>query len=157
MDLLFVEDAILCHCIDEATRWSTAVATPSKSTGDLQNALVHGWFRIFGPHRTILSDSEGALLSEDTAFFAKGWGVAIRARPTGAHANIAECHHEALRQTLHRLLTDARAEGIAAPVGHLAAEACFVKNALTNVNGFTPFQASLGVIPLSCRILRTME
>ena len=91
--------------------------------------------------------------------FAERWGVAIRARPTGAHANIAECHHEALRQTLHRLLTDARAEGIAAPVGHLAAaaEACFVTNALTNVNGFAPFQACLGVIPLLCRILRTME
>ena len=60
VDLLFVEDLILVHMIDEATRFSMCDLVPNRQTTSIIDTVTKMWFKYFGPPQLMLSDQEGA-------------------------------------------------------------------------------------------------
>ena len=92
----------------------------------------------------LVSDREGALASDEGALWAEHWHVLLKFKPVGAHAQIAERHHEILRDMLHKLNSQLTHENIKIPKDLLVAECSYVKNAMISINGESPYQAVLG-------------
>jgi hypothetical protein len=103
LDLLFIEQMIVLHVIDECIRWSAGMAIASKKPADILSGLIFVWFRIFGPPGLVIADKEGALLSEEASICFERWGTTYRPKPVGSHATMVERHHEIVRQTFHKV------------------------------------------------------
>ena len=75
------------------------------------------------------SQRQGRWLSGDEAStFADRWNINFRLKPRGSHASIVERHHQVVRDMLHKMLSETRAEGVAVPYKHLLAECVLAKN-----------------------------
>ena len=94
IDLLFVEDLIIVHMIDEALRFSMCDVIPNRQTATILDTATNIWFKYFGPPGLIISDQEGALTSEEAALWSERWGTSFRFKPKGSHASIVERHHQ---------------------------------------------------------------
>ena len=105
------------------------------------------WLKIFGVPKLIVSDSEGALGSEEAAIWAERLGTSFKLLPRNSHANIVERHHETLRQLIHRIQAQLKNEGITVSIHDVVSEAIMAKNSLLVINGYTPYQAVLGRTP----------
>jgi hypothetical protein len=151
-DLLFVEEMVILHLIDEATRWTATALLAGRKTSDVLPAITATWLRIFGAMDVLVSDQEGALASEEGAVWCERWGISLRLKPKGSHAQLVERHHEVLRQIIHRVRAEARSLGLTSGDEDIVSEATFAKNAIINVAGATPFQAVFGRIPLSYKL-----
>ena len=148
MDILYYQEDVILHMIDEATRWTSACVLPSKSAHDICSSITNTWFRIFGPPTCIISDAESGLTSEEALVWAERWNVDIKTKPQGSHANIVERHHEILRDQLHKIQSQLTAEKIVGvSVNEILSEAIFAKNAFVQIHGTTPYQAVLGRTP----------
>ena len=154
VDLLFVEDLILLHIIDEAIRFTMCELIPNKQTTTIIDAVTNTWFKHFGPPQLIVSDQEGGLISEDAAIWAERWGTSFRFKPKGSHATVVERHHEILRSQIHKLLAQAKLEKLTISPSNMISEAVYVKNILTSVHGVSPYVALYGRYPI---ILKEME
>ena len=146
-DLLFVEDHIIGVLIDESTRWTVAEVLPNKEVGTVLRFITDRWLRIFGAMQNLVSDQEGALISEESSVWMERHGINPRAKAKYAHAYIAERHHSILRDMIHKILGQARSENLACEFDDILSEAVFCKNIFVNVGGFSPFQAVLGRVP----------
>ena len=146
-DLVFIEDKIVGHLIDEATKWSVVDVLENRETSTILSFITNRWLRTFGPITTIISDQEGAVYSEEGAIWAEKKSIQLRPKPKGAHAAIVERHHQMIRELMHRLLHQARAENLAIDFSDALSEAVFAKNIFLNVGGFSPFQALFGRFP----------
>jgi hypothetical protein len=111
-DLLFVEDYIICHMIDEATRWTSAWLVRSRRASDILSSITRNWIRIFGAPQVFISDKEGAVDSEKGSIFFERWNIQPHLKPKGSHANIVERHHELLRQQIHKISSQLRHENL---------------------------------------------
>lgn len=147
VDLLFIDTLIVLHMCDECLRWSAAKAIADKKPSTMLSAMVEIWFGIFGAPRVIISDHEGAMLSEETSIFLERWGCTIRPKPVGSHAQIVERHHELVRQTFHRVKSQLLSENIEAVPEQILSESIFAHNALVTVHGNTPYVGLLGRTP----------
>lgn len=147
VDLLFIETLVVLHVIDEAIRWSAGMVIGGKTPSHILPALALCWFKVYGPPEVLISDKEGALLSEEASVFFERYGCTIRPRPVGAHATTVERHHEILRQTFHRVKTQLQAEGLEVDDAEIIGECFFSHNALVVVHGQTPYTALLGRTP----------
>ena len=146
-DLLFVEDKTIAVLIDESTRWTTADTLPDKETSSVLRFITDRWIRVFGAMQTLVSDQEGALVSEEASVWSERHGISMRAKARYAHAYIAERHHAILRDMIHKILGQARSENLACEFSDILSEAVFCKNIFVNVGGYSPFQAVLGRVP----------
>ena len=80
-------------------------------------------------------------------FFFERWGVSLRPKAKGAHANICERHHELLRRQFHVVKAQCKEEGLAVTDEAIMQESTFAKNALITVHGRTPYNGLLGRTP----------
>ena len=147
IDLLFIEQMIVLHAIDECTRWSAGMALKSKKPADILSGIVFIWFRLFGPPSVLIADHEGALMSEESAIFMERWGTSFKPKPKGSHAAQVERHHELVRNTFHKIKSQAITEGLQLSDEDVLAETMYAKNALIVVHGKTPYEAVLGRSP----------
>ena len=147
LDLLFAGDEVILHLCDECTRFSVAELIKSRETSDILGAIKNSWIKYFNVPQLLVSDSEGALGSEEAAIWAERLGTSFKLLPRGAHATIVERHHETLRQLIHRISSQLKAERLSVNMTDIVAEAVRAKNSLLVINGFTPFQAVLGRTP----------
>ena len=147
LDLLFTADGIVIHAIDEATRFTLAGLIPDRTPQSILDWLMTSWVRYFGPPRTILSDQEGALCSDEAAIWCERHNIELRLRPKGSHASTVERHHEILRSQLNKIKAQCTIEQLPIPFPHLISEAVFAKNSLTMIGGYSPYVAVFGVAP----------
>ena len=154
IDLLFVEDLIILHIIDEAIRFTMCELIPNKQTTTIIDGVTNAWFRHFGPPQLIVSDQEGGLISEDAAIWSERWGTSFKFKPKGSHAAIVERHHQIVRDQIHKLLAQCKLENITVNPSQIISEAVYVKNILTSVHGVSPYVALYGRYPI---ILKEME
>ena len=147
LDLLFFESHVICHIIDESTRYTVAFILADKTPQSLLEGLTLNWVRQFGPPSLIISDREGAMTSDEASTWAEHWNIGLKFKAVGAHAHIVERHHEILRDLLHKLCSALRLEQLAVSIVMVLSEACFAKNALTSVNGYSPYNAVFGRSP----------
>jgi hypothetical protein len=155
VDLLFIESLVIVHMIDEATRWSVAEIIESRQAENILRCITDRWIRIFGPMTTLMSDQEGGLVSEQASIWAERHSIALRFKPKGSHAAIVERHHQTIRDLYHKLSTQAQHERLTVEPSDILSEAVFAKNVLTNVGGYSPFQALFGRFPAVLTDLET--
>ena len=147
LDLLFVGDFIILHLCDECTRFSMAEIIDSKDPTDILPAIKRAWIKYFGVPQLFVSDSEGALSSEEAAIWAERLGTSFKLLPKNTHATTVERHHETLRQLIHRIAAQLKLEGLPVNMQDVVSEAVVAKNSLLVINGVTPYTAVLGRTP----------
>ena len=146
-DLLFVENMTIGVLLDEATRWTVARIIPGKEATHILRFITDDWLRLFGSPQVLMSDQEGGLYSEEGAVWMERHSISAKPVPRGAHASMVERHHQTLRLTVQKLLAQARSESLSISAADIVAEAVLAKNAMSNVAGFSPYEAVLGRKP----------
>ena len=141
---------IICVCV----RFSQGALLADRNLETILAAIVHVWFRVFGPPKRIVSDQEGALNSDAGRAWATRWNVELVLRPRKAHARMVERHNELLRSQLHRVEGQLAREGLALPPVATLDECFLAKNVMLSVHGVSPYQAVLGRTP---NMLREFE
>jgi hypothetical protein len=102
-DLLFLEGEPVVHTICLCNKWAQGMFVKSKEPEDVLPAIVHVWFRVYGPPKFLVSDQEGALFSDEGGVWADRWKVALKPKPRGAHAHTIERRNEMARQQYHKI------------------------------------------------------
>ena len=74
---------MVLHIIDACIRWSATEIIRSKTCADILPAIVRAWFRLYGPPKVIVTDQEGALMSEEASVFFERWGFRYDPRRRG--------------------------------------------------------------------------
>ena len=146
-DLLFFEDAIILHLLDESIRFTVTALLENKTAEAITTAITNSWIKLFGPMGCIVTDQEAGLTSEIGAIWAEKWNVSYRMRAKGQHANIVERHHQILRDHLHKIMAQSRQERLTIQISEVLSEATFIKNAMVNICGMTPYVALFGRFP----------
>ena len=146
-DILFIDDVMVSHCIDEATRWSAGDILSSKSAIKIIESLTKTWLRPYGPMKVLTTDQEAGLTGEEAAQWCDRWAIQIKTREPGSHAQMVERHHEMLRRLVHRVQVQLREERIKIPMDIIVAECFLIKNLMTSVGGSSPYQAVFGRVP----------
>ena len=75
-DLLFFEEFIIVHLLDEATRWTMAVYVPDKRLGTIVKSITLNWFQTYGAPVAIVCDGEGALQGDEALQWLDRWDTA---------------------------------------------------------------------------------
>ena len=134
---------IICVCV----RFSQAAILKDRHTATILDAIVHLWFRTFGPPKRIVSDQEGALNSDAGRAWATRWNIELVLRPRKAHARMIERHNELLRSQLHRVEGQLQREGLALTAEAILDECVLAKNVMLCVHGVSPYKAVFGRVP----------
>jgi hypothetical protein len=79
--------------------------------------------------------------------FCERWSKSFLLKAVGQHAQVAERHHEILRQQVHKLMSQTKFDGLLIAVEDLLADAILAKNSLLTIAGTTPYTAVLGSTP----------
>ena len=148
MDLLFVESHIILHLIDTHIRWTSTTLLEDRNASTIIKAITRSWLRLYGPMTALVSDQEGGLTGDQAAIWAERWKLNLLLKAKNQHANIAERHHDILRVLIHKMLAQAKAENLLVEFEDVLAEATFVKNAMLQIGGTTPYVALLGRFPM---------
>ena len=144
VDLLFVGDLIVCHLIDEATRFSGGGICKDRSTEQVLQVIYLNWLAVHGAPGHLIADQEGALEADEARIMCDRHNIERRPKPVGTKAAIVERHHEVIRNTIRRTKSQLEEEGLNAPMWHLVAEAFHAHaNAHANANAAGPM--SVGV------------
>ena len=64
-DILFIDDFMVSHLIDEATRWSAGSILSDKDATAIIKCITSDWFRPLGPMKLLITDQEGTLMGEE--------------------------------------------------------------------------------------------
>ena len=87
-DILFHRDVMISHCIDEAIRWTSAVVLKDRETTTIIAALMDSWVRPYGTMQLLVTDREGAMVSDLAAQWRDRYEIEVRLKEVGSHANI---------------------------------------------------------------------
>eukprot|EP00971_Amphidinium_carterae_P349276 6490937-Amphidinium_carterae.1 len=147
MDIMYIERRPVVHLIDESTRFSVACFVSSVEDSALMHVLAHEWFRIFGPPTTLVCDQEGGIMSDWAGVQLGKWGVSRMALPERTHASVVERHHAIIRDTFVKVRDQCLSDGVPYNDSLVLCESVFCKNTLTNIGGFSPYQAVFGRTP----------
>ena len=85
-DILFVDDFMISHLVDEATRWSAGSVLPDKDATSIIKCITADWLRTLGPMQLLITDQEGALMSEECSQWLDRWSVQLKTKEPGSHA-----------------------------------------------------------------------
>ena len=146
-DILFIGDVMVAHLIDEATRWSVMHILERKTALMIIAGITTGWLRPHGPMKLLVADIEGGLHGEEANQWLDRWGIEMKAKEEGSHAQLVERHHDLARKIIHRVRGQLEEEGIVMPMEIVIAECALIKNLLITVAGFSPYQAVYGRLP----------
>jgi hypothetical protein len=148
-DLLFYKEKIVLQLVDRCTRWHAAREVPDKTMETLITHIDEMWTAHHGPMKEFIMDGETAI--------AEGWvtkqyfekkGIKVVIRAPGQHARFIERRGALLRDILHKVDDQLKAEGITGiPFPQRLSEAVFAGNALISVNRTTPYNAVYGRVP----------
>ena len=154
-DLLFYMSLIeptehqrpISHLVDACIRWSSTALPRSREEADLCSAIAAQWIRIHGPMKTLVIDGETGLTGRCASDWAQAHGLNLKIKAPRQKAWIVERHQEILRVGLHRTETQLIKEQVVCTFEQVLAICTFAKNALTTINGSTPYQALYGRQP----------
>ncbi len=148
-DLLFVNKKVIFHLIDRCTRWHAAREILGKDEDMLLAAIDEIWISTHGAPKELIVDGEtGIARSAKTYQYLARKGIKLHVRAKDQHARFIERRGALLRDTIHRIESQLKEEGLAGiPFSCTLAEAVFCGNALLSINGSTPYNAVYGRVP----------
>ena len=150
-DLMFCRingsQRIILVLVDRGVRWTSTRVVENKSTPTLLDAIDQSWVAVFGPMSVLVFDGETGLDDDESTIFFQLRGITKRTAAPRQHTRIADRKIAVLRDTIHKLNTQLVNDGVNLPFVRIVAEATFAVNALTSVNGLSPYTAVLGRVP----------
>ncbi|OLP83040.1 hypothetical protein AK812_SmicGene36245, partial [Symbiodinium microadriaticum] len=150
-DLMFYrhqgKQHIIVVLVDRGVRWTATALASNKQTDTLLTCIDQMWLAIFGPMQVLVWDGETGLDDEESTTFCQLKGITKRTAAPNQHTRIADRKIAVLRDTLHKLSSQLAEEGLTIPFTRMVSEATFALNALTSVNGQSPYAAVLGRVP----------
>ena len=150
-DLMFYRHHGTQHIIlvltDRGVRWTSTAVIPDKSTATLLTALDQVLISIFGPPQVLIFDGETGLNDDESTEWFQLRGVTKRTSAPNQHTRIVDRKISVLRDAPHKLFTQLHEEGVQVPFSRGVSEATFAINALTSINGLSPYNAVLGRTP----------
>ena len=153
MDFIYIHDIVgethtILSIIDDASHYHVLQRLPDRSTEQVIKALVHGWFRFFGPPENILLDAEGAMKSMDFQEMAAQAGCTMRFVPADAHWQLgrAERHGAVAKEIANRIIVGHGVQ-TAEEMEIVVTMAGFAKNQLIRRAGVSPSQWVFGRSP----------
>ncbi|CAK0838336.1 unnamed protein product [Prorocentrum cordatum] len=143
---LYIGEPMVAHMI-EATRWTVLYILDRKTAIMIIAGITGGWIRPHGPMKLLISDIEGGLHGEEAPQWLDRWGIEMKAKDEGSHAQLVKRHHDLTRKFIHRARGQLAEEGIVMPLEIVIAECALIKNLLITVVVFSPYQAVHGRLP----------
>ena len=144
LDLKFVDQEIILHMIDHATRFSQACVITNKKKQTIVQALLDNWIAIFGPPGKYLTDNGGEFVNDEMVQLAEKFNITLMT--TAAESpwsnGLCERHNAVLAELI---IKGKREYNISTKTA--LPWAVSVKNTLTNVYGFSPNQLVFGRNP----------
>ena len=158
-DLVFIRSKMqpargllpIMHCIDVCTRFGLTCITGTESDGKnevkLCDAISKTWIAIFGAMQVLVVDGESGLSGRYAMDWASTNSISIKIKAPRQKAWIIERHNAPLRSGIHMTEGQLISEGIHVNFEVIVATVTFALNALTVINGSTPYNAVLGRQP----------
>ena len=138
---------VLLVLADRGVRWVATTLVADRQTSTLLTGIDTSWISIFGPMQVLLFDGESGLDDEESTTFFQLRGITKRTSAPGQHTRVVDRKIQVLRDTIHKLGSQLHEEGLPVPFSRIAAESTYALNALSSVNGMSPYAAVLGRIP----------
>ena len=136
----------ILHLVDRGTRWAQAYLINGKTTAHILRGLDM-WIGTFGAMQVLIFDGEQGLQDEEARIFFEIKGITKRTSAVGQHTRIVDRRTQVLRDTLHKISSQMAEEGLPVEVTRVLSEAVYAGNALTTINGQSPYTAVLGRVP----------
>ena len=144
LDLKYYNGHWLLHMIDLCTRLSSAKRIPNKKPETIIKAIFEIWLQVWGSPEKFLVDNGGEFANSHFVDLAERFG--IRVMTTAAYSpwsnGTVERHNGILAEMLDKLLDDNKLD-----IDIAIAWCINSKNSLASVNGFSPYQLSIGRNP----------
>lgn len=138
---------MIAHYIDRATRIHVGLVAPDKTEDTLWYAIRERWIVPLGAPGTLVTDGEAALLTSKNRATIHSHGTKLSVRAPSQHARFIERHGAMLRNVIHVLEEELKAQGRQEPMSVVVSEAFFALNAMNMHGGATPYQAVYGRQP----------
>ena len=143
IDLKFFGKKIVLHMIDEFTRYSRCIVIRNKEAETVVGGIIQGWISIFGTSKQFLADN--GLEFDNELLRNVGDKFSINIKATAAHApysnGVNEKHNDLIGLMIEKLMSDGYT------LVNATCWAVSAKNALANVNGYSPNQLVFGKNP----------
>ena len=121
---------------------------PDKTMASIVNGIQIIWVHMHGSMNELIVDGERAVQSWQADKYFDNHGIRCHVRAKGQHARFIERRGALIRDTLRRMESDLKRQGIeGVPFPYILAEATFCSNALLSVNNTTPYGALYGRVP----------
>ena len=144
MDLKFYNGQPILHMIDLCTRLSAGSVMPNKKPETVIKHILQSWVAVYGSTDKFLVDNGGEFANPDFINLAEKFGITVQT--TAAYSpwsnDTVERHNQTISNMLDKVLAESSCDLPTALAWVLNS-----KNSLHNVNGFTPFQLSIGTNP----------
>ena len=144
-DLMFYKHQgsqhIILILVDRGVRWTAATLVPDRQTPSLCTGIDRAWISIYGPMQILLFDGEGGLDDDESTLYFQMRGITKRTSAPNQHTRVADRRIAVLRDALHKLSTQLHEEGLVVPFERMVHESVFALNALSSVNGCSPYTA----------------
>ena len=144
MDLKFYQGKIILHLIDLCTRLSSAAIIPNKRPETIVEYLLKIWISVYGATDKFLMDNGGEFANTNVINLGEKFGIVIKT--TAAYSpwsnGTIERHNQTLAGMLDKVLADTSCD-----LETALAWCVNAKNSLANINGFSPYQLSIGTNP----------
>ena len=150
-DLMFYRRKGVQHILlvltDRGVRWTSACIVADRHTSTLLSAIDQSWISVFGPMSVLLFDGETGLDDEESTTYFQLRGIHKRTSAPNQHTRIVDRKIAVLRDSFHKMMTQLDDEGIQAPFVRIVCDVVYALNALTSINGRSPYEAVLGRTP----------
>ena len=144
MDIKFYDGKPILHLIDMCTRLSAAAVMQNKQPETVIRTILRIWISVYGATEKFLVDNGGEFANDSFINLAEKFGITVKT--TAGYSpwsnGTIERHNQTLGNQLDKVLSDTSCDLATAVPWCVSA-----KNSLANVNGFTPFQLSIGTNP----------
>ena len=152
VDLFYIFGMQFMLMIDEAVRYKVAALLANKDGKSIMKCLLLNWIRYFGACKTIKSDQEGGIKSDDFALACDRYSIHRQfagSDDKGQHTStgLVERHVQLVKISSLKCEHQCRAQGLDVDKEDIVVECCMAQNHQLEYNGYTPAQGLLGHNP----------
>ena len=148
-DLFMLWERTYVIFVDEAIRWALSQFLANKTAQEWYTVFLNHWVRYFGPPRTIVSDQEGAVISDLISRACETFEIDRDLQGSEGHTKtgLAERRLGIVKLGALKLWAQTQKQGLRISQDDCVSEACSATNSVLVYNACSPNQALLGYEP----------